>query len=119
MKTDDAEAFEAYALAQAKRFFSRDGKLATRAFFGLPSGARHELMLPDTRAAWDVVVAAYRAELTGRYGAVAFLVVTEQYSSLDAWGEHAALDGGAPRRWRAALLRPGAVGHWEREAAGS
>ena len=114
-----AEEFEAWALSQARRFFAKDGRLATRAFFDLPSGARAELMLPDTRAAWDVVVAAYRAALADRYRAVAFVVATEQHSSLDAWGEHAALDGGAPRRWRAALLRPGAVGHWEREAAGS
>ena len=114
-----AEEFESWALAQAKRFFSRDGRLATRAFFELPSGARAELMLPDTRAAWLTVVDEYRFVLRYCHGRVAFVVVAEQYSSLDAWGEHAALDGGAPRRWRAALLRPGAVGHWEREVAGS
>ena len=115
-----AEEFETWALSQARRFFSQDGKLATRAFFELPSGQRAELQGPDTRAAWDVVAAEYRATLVRRHGAgVATVVVTEQYSSLDAWCEHPLLDGGAPRRWRAALLRPGAVGHWEREAAGS
>ncbi|MFO0610212.1 MAG: hypothetical protein U0324_44035 [Polyangiales bacterium] len=118
-----AEEFESWALSQARRFFSQDGRLATRAFFELPTGARAELLLPDTRAAWDVVVAGYRAALAERHGTVPFVVTTEQYAALEAWGEHAALDGGAPRRWRAAILRGDggglAAGHWEREGAGT
>lgn len=119
MSTATAEQFEAWALAQARTFFSRDGRLATRAFALLRSGARFELMLPDTRAARAVVAAGYRAALAERYDAAAFVVVAEQYSALEAWCEHPALDGGAARRWRCPLLRGEgaglAAGHWERE----
>ena len=80
-------------------------------------------MLPDSRAAWLTVVDEYRFVLRYCHGAVPFVVATEQYSALHAWCEHPGLDGGAPRRWRAALLRGDggglAAGHWEREGAGT